>query len=94
MTDSWNPTPEVLDSASSTCPHVHPLLELTLFRDYYQSQDEVLVLTQAGWDRKFRSWCARAERRWLEEHQAGEVKYNEWGMPINPRPMRFKEEKK
>jgi hypothetical protein len=94
MTDSWTPTKKITDTIATISPHVHPHLELELFKDYYQSRSEVLVLSQDGWDRRFRSWCARAERRWLEEHNSTDVKYDEvTGMPVNPKPMRFKEGK-
>lgn len=90
MTDSWTPTKTVIDSITSSLHHVHPHLELDLFRDYYQSQPETLVLTQAAWDRKFRSWCSRAERRWLDEHQDQTVRFDEvTGMPINPKPITY-----
>lgn len=89
MTESWTPTN--LDSFSSLFPHVHHHMEVMLFKDYYQSQDDVLVLTQEAWDRKFRSWCARAERRWLEQHSQDEPRFDDLGMPINPKPLIIKE---
>jgi hypothetical protein len=93
MTDSWRPSDSLLHELPSSTPHVHHHLELALFRDYYQDPNrETLILSQAAWDRKFRSWCARAERKWLDEHDDKKVRFDEvTGLPINPKKANYKE---
>jgi hypothetical protein len=79
-------------------PHCQVDTVIYQFRDYYQDPSHNLVLARSGWDRKFLAWCSRREEQWRtaqqEKEEGGNAVFDDvTGLPRNPKPITYREEK-